>query len=201
MSIPAKVRALLRFHEGVEYKTYLDSEGLLTWGIGWCIQRLRANATQQAEIGNMLGIDPNDVPWDYPVALGRWLSNLSNANAIIVANYMLIAVVDALIPEVETKFGYWPDLGEARAAAVVDICYNMGIGVFGKSGFLEFVNTNTCMAAGMYAQAAKNLLDSDYHRKLLPHRPFPGFVLRSERIAKIIETGEWPDDIPEPKED
>lgn len=63
------------------------------------------------------------------------------------------------------------------------------------------------LAQAKYEEASVELLDSDYHRDLVKLRPHPGFVLRSERVSRMIATGEWPTDDdfkalagPEPKD-
>jgi GH24 family phage-related lysozyme (muramidase) len=197
--------ALIRFHEGTRYDAYKDTskkiscdgtKGLWTWGVGWCLETRPATNDEKAMIAGLS--NDTTAPWDDPKALGAWLTKLADHHKIIIAGFMLRNEVEKLLPEIETKFGYWPDLDDNRATAIVDICYNMGIGVYGKSGFLEFVNTNTMIAKGQWVDAARNLLDSEYHRELVPHRPYPGFVLRSERIAKIIETGDWPEEVEKP---
>lgn len=203
MSIIRGCLIVTKFHEGVKYNCYLDTKGLLTWGIGWNLQGRKASPTERQEIESMMGLGKDDIPWDYPVALGRWLDAQSQLMKVAIATFMHSNTLSELIPEVETRIGYFPDLNTHQQMGIVDLCYNMGI----ERWISLFPKTNMLMVQGKYAEASVELLDSDYHRDLVKLRPHTGFVLRSERISKMIRTGEWPDDTdfkndagPEPKE-
>lgn len=187
---------LTKFHEGIRYQCYLDTKQLLSWGIGWCLQKRPATGDERKAIAQMVGMSIDDIPFDYPVALGRWLDAQSQMHKVEIAHYMHSNTIKELIPQVETRLGYWPDMNDNQQAAIVDICYCMGI-----DGWIgNFPKTNMLLVQAKYEEASIELLDSDYHRDLVKHRPNSSFVLRSERISRMIATGEWPLDIEEPKE-
>jgi len=51
----------------------------------------------------------------------------------------------------------WEDLNEPRRAALADMAYNMGTGIFAK-----FPNMSASIHAGNFTEAAEHMLDSDY---------------------------------------
>lgn len=196
MSIHTKALIFTKAHEGVKYKSYLDSKGLLSWGIGWCLQTRPASKEERAAIENILGLGKEDIPWDFPVALGRFLDAQTQMHKVTIAAFMHSGEINSLIPQVETRLGYWPDMNDNQQVAIIDLCYNMGI----DRWINLFPKTNMLLAQAKYEEASIELLDSDYHRDLVKLRPYPEFILRSERVANMIKTGEWPSDIEEPKD-
>lgn len=174
--------ALIRFHEGTRYDAYKDTKGLWTWGVGWCLDTRPATPDEKAMIIGWT--NDKSAPWDKPELLGVWLTNLPAHHKIIIAGFMLRAEIEALLPQLETQLGYWPDLDDNRAAAVVDLAYNLGV-----AGWLAFKNTNRMLAKGEWVDAAHNLLDSQYAKDV---------GQRAVRIATMLKTGEWPSEVEKP---
>lgn len=73
-------------------------------------------------------------------------------------------------------------LDAARQAVLYDMCFNMGLGIPGKSGLLSFQRTLDSIARGNYAAAAANMRASRWARQVGG---------RAERLARQMETGEW----------
>jgi len=182
MSLLPRCMALIRFHEGTRYTAYKDTKGLWTWGVGWCLDTRHAKPDEKAMIAGLC--QDNTAPWEDPEALGKWLTNLADHHKIIISGFMLRSEIEDLLPQLETQLGYWPDLDDNRATAVVDLAYNLGVG-----GWLAFKNTNRMLAQGKWVDAAHNLLDSQYAKDV---------GQRAIRIASILQTGEWPKDVEKP---
>lgn len=76
-------------------------------------------------------------------------------------------------------FSWFYDLDECRQAALVDLCFNMGL-----PGLLTFKKALAAMAEGDYNRAADEFLDSKWARSDVPE-------WRSKRITEMIRTGNW----------
>jgi len=200
MSVESRSNAMTSFHEGEEFFTYKDTSdeigvdgkrGLLTWGKGWCIERRPADADERAAIRRITGLEK--IPFDDPIALGRFLDHLKQIQKIEVSAFMHRSYLEKILPQVETEINFWPDLDDNRAAAIVDLAYNMGLygNASKQTGLLSFKDTLTFMARHQWEDAARALLDSAYARSL---------PTRAKRISRVIATGEWPPEIPEPKD-
>lgn len=74
------------------------------------------------------------------------------------------------------------DLDFVRHAALLDMAYNMGL-----AGLLKFKATLRKFEAGDYRGAAANARRSKWSRQT---------GSRAVRITRMIESGEWPDDVP-----
>ena len=72
-------------------------------------------------------------------------------------------------------------LDEARRAVLVNLAFNMGIGD-ADSGLLGFRKMLAAMERSDWPEAARELLDSTYHRQV---------GIRAERLAEQIISGEW----------
>ena len=68
-------------------------------------------------------------------------------------------------------------LDEPRRGVLVMLAFNAGIG-----GLLTFRKMLAAMGRGAWAEAARELLDSDYAQQVGP---------RAHRLAKQLESGEW----------
>jgi len=149
-----RLAAQLAVEEGSPRKTYLDTKGILTGGIGH-------NLIAKPEEGfDRAGIDvPNDVR-------DAWFET------------DIQECIDAL----DRSLKWWRDLDDVRQNALLNLCFNMGIG-----GLLTFKNTLAALAAGDYDKAASGILNSQYARDVGPYR--------SGRVAGMIRSGMWPRDI------
>lgn len=82
--------------------------------------------------------------------------------------------------EINRQFGGL-DMAPARRAALVDMAYNLG-GV----QFREFVRLSKAVRNGDWAAAARHALDSRWAGQVGP---------RAKRIADMLETGDWPQEL------
>jgi len=195
MSVENRLLRLLTVHEGFRLNSYKDDKGYLTVFYGWCIEKRPASPIERRIIQDITG----NINIPFGVGdhenLGAYFDRLPDAKKKAIGLAILKSMAMDTIEECETQLGYWPDLDDNRAAAIADVCYNMSVYTF-----IQFKLTNAAMVAGDFKTASEMLLDSDYHRDLVKLRPYPEFILRSERIANMIKTGEWPADIEEPKD-
>ena len=76
-------------------------------------------------------------------------------------------------------FSWWRDLDQTRQAALVDLCFNMGL-----PSLLTFRKALAAMAEGNYNRAADEFLDSKWAKHDVPE-------WRSNRIAEMIRSGNW----------
>lgn len=75
-------------------------------------------------------------------------------------------------------------LAPARRAALIELAFNMGLGVPGTSGLLSFTRTLPLVRAGQYEAAAGHLLDSKWRTDVQDRRAL--------RVAAQLRTGQWP---------
>ena len=91
------------------------------------------------------------------------------------------------IADAETKLAealpWTNDLDEVRQGALINMCFNMGIGKPGGThGLLSFPHTLAMIQAGNYEGAASAMLESKWSKQV---------GIRATRLAAQIETGEW----------
>jgi hypothetical protein len=190
--------SLIRFHEGTRYRSYRDTSkmvsvdgqrGLWTWGTGWCLETYRASQEERSVVREITGV--SDIPFDRPLVLAKWLDALPREHAERVAAYMLRSYVLNSLPGIETNIGFWPDMDDNRAAAIVDMVYQMGL-----AGVLGFRITLGLLGQRRYLEAATELL-----RVTSPEDYAAVTPERAHHIAQIFASGEWPSYIAVPVED
>lgn len=118
---------------------YKDSKGLITVGIGRCLDRIGISHDESLYLFN------ND--------LRRVLKDLT------------------------TYFPWYESLTSVRQAAMINLCFNLGIANLNK--FKKFL---AAMEKGLYLTAKTELLDSLYAKQL---------PARSKRVAHMILFNEW----------
>jgi lysozyme len=72
-------------------------------------------------------------------------------------------------------------LDEVRQAVLIDMAYNLG-----TEGLLKFKMTLNSIRAGRYQEAAEMMLDSRWADQV---------GRRAYRLAEMMRTGQWPDDL------
>lgn len=121
-SIPSDaLKCQLMIHEGVKYKTYADSKGLPTGGIG---HLLRANELALYPIGTPISTERVDTWYSQDVASA-------------------IKIAESLIGST------WGELSDIRKRAVIDLAYNMGKAGLSKfTNFLAYMKAKEFNKAG-----------------------------------------------------
>ena len=92
------------------------------------------------------------------------------------ARYLLENDITLVCDQLDRSFPWWTDAPEPVRFAMIDLCFNMGIGRLS-----QFSQTLMLLEAGEYLAASVELLDSNYARQL-PHR--------SARISEMIASGD-----------
>lgn len=145
-----KLETQLALEEGCPKATYLDTKGILTGGIGH-------NLEAHPEAGfDRVGV---------------------NVPADLVTQWFRDDIQDA-ISDLDAKLPWWRNQDDVRQNALLNLCFNMGIG-----GLLTFKNTLAAWKSGDYAGAAAGLRNSQYARDV--------GKTRSGRVADMVEKGEW----------
>jgi lysozyme len=78
---------------------------------------------------------------------------------------------------------WWRNLNEVRQRVLIDMAFNMGMGIKGKEGLLSFTNTLACIEAEDWEGAAYGMLVSKWYRQV---------KTRGERLRLMMLTGEDP---------
>jgi lysozyme len=136
---------LLKLHEGVRLKPYVDTGGKLTVGVGRNLDD-RGITTEEAD-------------------------------------YLLSNDISAVWLALVSRLECFSRLDTVRQAVLIDLAFNMGV-----NGLLGFRKTLVFVAGGKYAEAAVEMMDSQWARQT---------GRRAERLSKMMASGEWPVEIAE----
>ena len=110
--------------------------------------------------------------------------NLSKPISVGACDYILMDDLNDAKCQIDIALPWAAGLGDVRYWSLVELCFNMGLGVAGGSrGLLSFTHTLDALKAGQYMNAARSLLQSKWADEVGQER--------SERISKQIETGAW----------
>jgi lysozyme len=80
--------------------------------------------------------------------------------------------------ELTERLPYFSSLSAPRQAVLIDMAFNLGVG-----GLMKFTNTLAAVEAGDFAKAAERMMQSKWATQV---------KRRAFRLAKMMETGEWP---------
>ena len=93
------------------------------------------------------------------------------------SDYLLSNDIHRVQDELANNVNIYCDLSDARKAALIDMCFNLGIGRFKRfKKFLKALNDE------MYLLASKEMLNSKWAKQV---------GNRAKRLAEQIRTGEW----------
>lgn len=129
----------LRRDEGERLKSYRDTMGLWTIGVGHLIDPSRG-----AE----------------PAPFGRDLRNGASISADESAT-LLDRDIDAKMAELDKRLSWWRDLSEVRQRVILNMAFNLGV-----TGLLGFKNTLAFVRQGDYAGAARGMLSSAWAKQV-----------------------------------
>jgi lysozyme len=112
------------------------------------------------------------------IGIGRNLSDkgLSESEAYVFLEH---DISDAM-NELDRWLPWWRKLDPGRQRALVDLCFNMGIGT-AKKGLLSFKNTLAAIKAGDWPKARRGLLASKWAKDVQPKR--------RDRIVALVLNG------------
>ncbi|MDD2815072.1 MAG: glycoside hydrolase family protein [Thiotrichaceae bacterium] len=134
----------LILHEGVRLNAYLDTMGILTIGVG---RNVIANPTEE-ELGR---------------AISKVGDSITEEEAMLLLSNDIDEAVDNLTDEFDDDFD---KLSEPRQHVLIDMCFNMGIGIEGKSGLLAFQNMLDATFSDDYPRAAHEMLNSRWAKQV-----------------------------------
>ena len=84
--------------------------------------------------------------------------------------------------EVDGALPWSGALDDARRAVLVNMAFNMGLGVHGQSGLLGFTRMLGAVERGDYDRASAEMMDSRWAQQVGP---------RAQRLSRQMQTGEW----------
>jgi lysozyme len=155
---------------------YKDSKRIWTIAIG---RNLEAEGFSEAEKALMLNVPlpPYHLPHECSVHPCPLL--IAREDAIMLCNNDINKHSSAL----RSALPWTDDLDVVRRCSLINMTFNMGIGVVGGThGLLSFKDTLALIKGGHYAEAGNHILQSKFHADT---------GIRAVRIAKQLETGEW----------
>jgi lysozyme len=86
-----------------------------------------------------------------------------------------------VIAQLDSQMSWWREHDEVRQAALIDLCFNLGIGTL-----LTFKNTLTAFKNKVYESAASGLENSRWYSQV---------GRRGPRVVSMVRNGIWPEDI------
>jgi lysozyme len=86
--------------------------------------------------------------------------------------------------ELDAALPWWRDLDQTRQRVLVDMAFNMGVGKWGESGLLDFVNTLTALKEGRYQRVHDGILWLDVAKT----KPTPYHVQTKRRAKRNAHT-------------
>lgn len=130
----------LLLHEGFRSKCYKDSEGFVTIGIGFNLDRPGARSIVES-----LGLDY------------KKLYNGEDAITVEQAKKLLSYDLDKLEEQARDAVVTYDQLSEIRQRVVCDMIFNLG-----HDGFKKFKNTIKCINRGNFPEAYRSMLRSKW---------------------------------------
>ena len=136
----------LMFNEGCKLKSYRDTVGKLTIGIGRNLDDNPLTIEEQCYVGH-------------------------NCRTLFISNeqaaYLCRNDLKRVRADLDRELPWWRDLNPDRQFVMIDLCFNLGIGNRQKkTKLLSFTNTLSLIAQGYYENAAENLLKSKYAKQV-----------------------------------
>lgn len=151
-------------------------------------------ASQMEKIVKMLRLHEGEVKTNgrhlaYRCPAGYWTigigRNIDPENGIGLSDdevdYLLSNDVTRVVKELGSAFTWFSDLDEVRRDALIDICFNIGL-----PRLKGFEKALASMAEGSYDTASLHFLDSRWATQVGE---------RSQRLATMIKTGKYPDEL------
>ena len=139
----------------------------------------------EAAVTRRLILDENEVLHAYPdskgyltCCVGRMIDPRKGGGfSQDESRYLLRNDVHRFHAECEQRFDWWDSLDPVRQGCIVCMAFQLGTG-----GVANFYKMIAAIKARDYAEAAAQMLDSDWHKDT---------EARCERMAQIMKSGEW----------
>lgn len=128
----------LILHEGLKLNPYKDTKGLLTIGIGRCIET-------------------NPFTYEEIKAVGDWQNGITRNAAYMLCKNDIIRCIN----ELKKNISFFEKLDQERQYVLIDMCFNMGI-----NKLLCFKKMLSALGIGNYNKAAEEILNSSYAKQV-----------------------------------
>lgn len=132
----------LVFHEGLRLMPYRCKVGMLTIGVGRCI-------------------DTNPFTAEEKKAVGDWKHGITRETAY----YLLRNDIARVLKECQKNIPFFDKLDDERQYALIDMTFQLGI--YGVKAFRRMLRA---LGVGNYKEAARQCLDSKYAKIDTPKR-------------------------------
>lgn len=165
--LDSRIVKRLKAHEGLKLKPYLDTVGKWTIGVG---HDLSDDGLLPHEIEAILGAECCGLSKEEIIEHLK-VRGITEEQAMDILAQDVLEVQN----ELHAHFAWFSELDEVRQIAVIDMDFNLGMPHL--KGFHDFLGH---MAAGRYADAKAEMLDSKWARQV-GHR--------ATELADMIETG------------
>jgi len=164
------LRSLLVLHEGRRNKIYPDSEGYDTIGIGHLLDVHKGGGLPR------------------PIALELERRGIDIYSGGAMPEDLIDDLFDLDLHYHERmllQFQPWIDqLDEVRRAVMLDMTFNLGPEPFDNDGFKDWPVFLRQVREGRYVDAARNMLSTLWAKQV---------KTRARRLARMMETGSWPE--------
>ena len=157
-------------------------------------------SVRRSKIRDLLALHEGRIPHAYQDSLGYWTIGIGHLIDRRRGGKLPEHIIDALFDydlmqhaeDLYTAMPWVHGLDEVRQCVLLDMCFNLGVEPFDGDGFKDWPMFVNQVKTGDYQKAANNM------RATLWAKQVKG---RAERLAKMMETGEWPDDVKWTKEE
>jgi lysozyme len=142
------------------------------------------------KLRNLLSLHEGRIPHAYQDSLGYWTIGVGHLIDKRKGGKLPEPIIDALLDhDIRTHseplykaLPWLTSLDEVRQIVLIDMSFNLGV-----VGLLKWKNTLAMIERGDYAAAARAMRGSLWAKQVKS---------RAVRLSRMMETGEWPRDIP-----
>lgn len=180
---------ILEVAEGFRDKAYLDTRGIVTWGIGRNIQDYPLTLNERSYVVATLGKGDAKAQWTAEDTV-EILSRLNMVQAKAVAFFLVRQVLNELDSRFRAMTGWFAECEDARKSAWLDLAYNVGF-----SGVMSWRESLKLMEDEKYDELADRLLGFPWSSQVGKSPPTPNNPTgqRAFYITEMIRMGEYPD--------
>lgn len=180
---------ILEVAEGFRDRPYLDTRGILTWGIGRNIQDYPLTDRERLFVVSTLGYGDSKEQWTVEKTC-EMLSGLNMSQAKNVAFYLVRQVLNELDSRWNAQTGWFAEVEDARKSAWLDLAYNCGL-----YAVMSWRESLKLMEDEQYEELADRLLGFPWAAQVGKNPPTPNNPTgqRAYYITEMIRTGEFPE--------
>ena len=179
---------ILEVAEGFRDRPYLDTKGILTWGIGRNILDYPLTFNERIYISAYVPCNPKS-EWTIEQTC-EILSKLNMSQAKNVAFYLVRQVLMEIDSRLYSLTGWFAECEPARKCAWLDLAYNCGL-----YAVMSWRESLKLMEDEKYEELADRLLGFPWATQVGKNPPTPNNPTgqRAYYITEMIRTGEFPE--------